>query len=238
MNTNKTFTRTAALIVMLASFSAAAQAAPKIVAPGEKWAGHSYPELVSAWTNWLTAEPIATNPAFDTDGSLCGLNQQGDVWFLASTFDGVAHRTCEIPADTGIFLSLGGVFVSFAPEFPAASDACLAVGSSLERVRCDVNDDVPVAPNVSFSVTIDGQQVQDLTAYRAQSAPGGFTLQVPNPSFLTDLGFPAGNRTPAVADGYFLFLKPLKPGRHTLVLRMTNNADQSVTGVDYRLVVP
>lgn len=237
MNTNKTFTRTVALIIMLAAVSTAAQAAPKIVAPGDKWAGHSYPELVDAWTNWLTKEPIATNPAFDTDGSLCGLNQQGDVWFLASTFDGVADRVCHIPADTGIFLSLGGVWVSFAPEFPAAGDPCLALGSSLEQVRCDVNNDVPVTPNVSFSVTIDGQQVGDLTAYRAQSAPGGFTLQVPDPSFLTDLGLPAGNRTPAVADGYFLFLKPLKPGRHSLELRMTN-ADQSVTGVNYRLVVP
>jgi hypothetical protein len=238
MNTNKTLTRTVALIVMLAAVSAAAHAAgPKIVEPGEKWAGHSYPELASAWTNWLVKEPIATNPAFDVDGSLCGLNQEGDVWFLASTFDGVADRTCEIPAGKGVFLSLGGVFVSFAPEFPSAGDPCLAVGSSVEQVRCDVNDDVPLAPSISFAVTIDGTPIEDLFAYRAQSEPGAFTLVVPDPSFLTDLGLDAGNRYPTVADGYFLFLKPLKPGTHSLQLRMTN-PDQSVIGVNYTLIVP
>ena len=78
--------------------------------------------------------------------------------------------------------------------------------------------------------------VENLFAYRTQSQPEGFTLRAPNPSFLTDLGFPAGNRSPAVADGYFLFLKPLKSGRHTLNLRMTN-PDQSETGVNYTLLV-
>ena len=94
-------------------------------------------------------------------------------------------------------------------------------------MRCDVNNDVPVAPDVSFEVTLDGVPVEDLFAFRAQSPPGGFTLRVPNPSFLTDLGFAPGDRSTAVADGYFLFLKPLRPGTHTLNLRMTNPASRT-----------
>jgi hypothetical protein len=39
-----------------------------------------------------------------------------------------------------------------------------------------------------------------------------------------------------VADGYFLLLKPLKHGQHTLSFRMTN-PDQSVRGVNYTLIV-
>ena len=66
--------------------AAAAFADDRVVAPGQAFAGKSYNELASEWTNWLTAEPIATNPAFDTDGSLCNTNQEGKVWFLASTF--------------------------------------------------------------------------------------------------------------------------------------------------------
>jgi hypothetical protein len=182
------------------------------------------------------AEPIATNPAFDPDGRFCDRNQEGKVWFLASTFEGVADRTCAVPAGKAIFLSLGGVFASFSPEFPAAGDLCLQMATDLEKVRCDVNNDVPVAPGISLSVVLDGEPVKDLFAFRAQSQPGGFTLRVPNPSFLTDLGFAAGNRTPAVADGYFLFLKPLKPGQHTLNFRMIN-PDQSVTGVNYTLII-
>jgi hypothetical protein len=208
----------------------------RIVQPGQELFDKSYNELASEWTNWLVQEPIATNPAFDPDGRFCDRNQHGRVWFLASTFEGVVNRTCEVPAGKAVFLSLGGVFVSFAPDFPAAGDPCLQMAGTVEKVRCDVNSDVPVAPGVSFRATLDGIPVTDLPAFRAQSQPGGFTLRVPNPSFLTDLGLAAGDRTPAVADGYFLLLKPLKPGEHALRFRMVN-PDHSETGVDYTLIV-
>jgi hypothetical protein len=208
----------------------------RIVEPGEEFLGKSYSELASEWTNWFVKEPIATNPAFDPDGRFCDSNQEGSVWFLASTFEGVADRTCEVPAGKALFLSLGGAFVSFAPDFPAAGDPCLQLSTAVDRVRCDVNNDVPVSPNVSFRVSLDGDPVKDLFAFRAQSQPGGFNLRVPANSFLTDLGVNPGNRATAVADGYYLFVKPLRPGVHTLNLRMTN-PDQSVTGVNYTLII-
>jgi hypothetical protein len=223
-------------LVVAVSAPASADARSRVVEPGQEFSDKSYNELASEWTNWLVAEPIATNPAFDPDGRFCGRNQQGKVWFLASTFEGVVDRTCEVPADKAIFLSLGGVFVSFSPEFPAAGDPCSQMATNLEKVRCDVNNDLPVAPGISFEVTLDGEPLRDLFAFRAQSQPGGFTLRAPNPSLLTDLGFASGNRSPAVADGYFLFLKPLKRGAHTLNLRMTN-PDQSETGVNYTLII-
>lgn len=229
-------------VVVVALMTAAAASADdfapksKVVEPGEEFYGTTYTELVDEWTNWFIKEPIATNPAFDPDGRFCDLNQQGSVWFLASTFGGVVDRTCEIPFGKAIFVSLGGAAVSFAPEFPAAGDPCLQMATPLEQVRCDVNNDVPVAPNVFFEATLDGVPLKDLLAFRAQSQPGGFTLRVPNPSFITDVGLPPGDRFPAVADGYFLFLKPLRPGVHTLNLRQTN-ADQTQAGVNYTLIV-
>lgn len=222
--------------LMMVAAAAFADDHGKVVEPGREFLGKSYSELAAEWTNWLVAEPIATNAAFDPDGRFCDRNQDGKVWFLASTFGGVADRTCEVPAGKAIFLSLGGVFVSFSPEFPAAGDPCLQMSTNLEKVRCDVNNDVPVAPDISLEVVLDGEPVNDLFAFRAQSLPGGFTLRVPNPSFLTDLGLAAGDRSPAVADGYFLFLKPLHPGEHTLSFRMTN-PDQSVRGVNYTLII-
>ena len=229
------------LLAAMASISATAAKADgyglgKVVEPGEEYAGKTYNELVSQWSNWLVKEPFATNPAFDLDGSLCDRNQEGRVWFLASTFEGVANRTCEIPGGKAIFVSLGGAFLSFAPEFPEAGDPCLALAPGVGRVRCDVNRDVPGAPAISLEAALDGVPVKDLFAYRTESEPGGFTLRAGNPSFLTDLGFPAGNRTPSVASGYFLFLRPLSRGLHTLRIRMVN-PDQTVTGVNYRLVI-
>lgn len=239
MKSNRKFWQSAVAViglVAMASAPASADARSKVVEPGQELYDRSYSELASEWSNWLVAEPIATNPAFDPDGRFCGRNQRGKVWFLASTLEGVVDRTCEVPADKAIFLSLGGVFVSFAPDFPAAGDPCSQMATPLERVRCDVNNDVPVAPGTSFAVTLDGEPIGDLFAFRAQSQPGGFTLRVSNPSFLTDLGVAPGNRSIAVADGYFLFLKPLRRGVHTLSLRMTN-PDQSQRGVNYTLII-
>ncbi len=221
--------------LMVAAASADANSS-RVVEPGQQFFGKSYNELASKWTNWLVVEPIATNPAFDPDGRFCDRNQQGKVWFLASTFGGVVDRTCELPEGKAIFISLGGVFVSFSPDFPVTGDPCLQLGTDLEKVRCDVNDDVPLAPGTSFEAMIDGVPVEDLFAFRAQSQPGGFTLRIPDPSLLTDFGFSAGDRSPAVADGYFLFLKPLEPGEHTLNFIMTL-PDQSQRGVNYTLIV-
>lgn len=208
-----------------------------VVRPDQALFGKTYSALVSEWTNWFVKEPIATNPAFDPDGRFCDRNQDGKVWFLASTFGGVVDRTCEIPAGKAIFVSVGGAFVSFGPEFPSADDPCAQMATEVERVRCDVNNDVPLAPEISLQATLDGVPVEDLFAYRAQSAPGGYTLNVPNSSFVTDLGLPAGDRFPTVADGYFLLLKPLNPGTHTLSVRKIY-ADQPAWGVNYTLIIP
>src|SRR5262245_30885061 len=126
----------------------------KVVDPDQEFYGKTYSQLVDEWTNWFVKEPIATNPAFDPDGRFCDKNQKGKVWFLTGTFEGIADRTCEIPAGKAIFLSLGGTFVSFAPEFPSAGDPCLQMATTLERVRCDVNNDIPVAPDITLEVTL------------------------------------------------------------------------------------
>ena len=213
---------------------AASAADTRVVAPDQALFGKTYAQLANEWTNWFVIEPLATHPALDPDGRFCDRNQSGKVWFLASTYEGVVDRTCTIPSGKGIFVSVGGAFVSFGPEFPSAGDPCLQMGTALEQVRCDVNNDVPVAPDTKLQATLDGTPVEDLFSFRAQSLPGGFTLRVPNPSFLTDLGFAPGDRFPAVADGYYLYLKPLSPGQHTLSVRKVN-PDQSVVGVNYTL---
>jgi hypothetical protein len=57
---------------------------------------------------------------------------------------------------------------------------------------------------------IDGVQVEDISAYRATT--GQFSLSAPTPWVFNQAG---GNGT-AVADGYFLMLRPLTPGPHTI----------------------
>src|SRR5687768_4799934 len=144
MKLSKKIWQSAVVVIglMTAAAASADDFAPKsrVVEPGEKFYGKSYNELSSEWTNWFVKEPIATNPAFAADGSVCDLSQEGNVWLLAGTFEGIVNRTCEVPFGKAIFVSLGGAAVSFAPDFPAAGDPCLQMATPLEQVRCDVNN--------------------------------------------------------------------------------------------------
>jgi hypothetical protein len=213
----------------------------EVVDPGKTLFRKSYNELTGAWSNWLQKEPPATNPAFDTDGRFCDLNQKGEIWYLAGTFEGVADRFCEVPAGKGIFFPILA-FISFAPEF-LGQEPCDELTEDLDQIRCDVNDDTPIAANldalppvVGLEVALDGEPVADLFAYRVQSEPGGFTFRL-GPLFeASDLE--PGDRFPAVADGYWILLKPLPPGLHTVNFSADSNTDGSPDlGANYTLQI-
>ena len=84
----------------------------------------------------------------------------------------------------------------------------------LDRIRCDVNDDVLIAPNIALKVTVDEMDLSDVYAYRVQSSPGGFIFEIGK--LLKEFGFEEGSRFPAVVAGYWILLKPLSPGVHTV----------------------
>jgi hypothetical protein len=70
------------------------------------------------------------------------------------------------------------------------------------------------ATNLSFM--IDGQPVQNIEHYRAQSALFTWGPLPSNNIFGDPVNFPAGLTSPSVADGYYVLLNPLPAGPHTL----------------------
>lgn len=233
------------MFVVLAATTPASATADgvAIVPPGRTLFGKSYNQLGDEWTNWVLREPLATNPATDNDGADCARNQSGKVWFLAGTFGGlfgedvIANRTCTIPAGKAIFTAIT-TFVSFGPEFLNAPP-CDAVKTPLGQIRCDINDDVPLQPNLGLKVVIDGKAVRDLFAYRIQSPPGGYALEItPGSPFNAGYSISPGVRTPAVSDGFYILLKPLPPGVHTISTSADFNADGIPDqGANYTLTV-
>jgi hypothetical protein len=63
------------------------------------------------------------------------------------------------------------------------------------------------------STTLDGKQLQNLEQHRA-------TSDVFNMTVAEDIQSPSGT-FPANAGGFFVFLEPLPPGEHTLVLEQS-----------------
>jgi hypothetical protein len=70
-------------------------------------------------------------------------------------------------------------------------------------------------PGASMEADVDGSMLQSLTSYRAVSPPFGLIAATGNP-----FGIPPGP-THAVADGFWIILRPLSPGTHTIHFTVT-----------------
>jgi hypothetical protein len=191
--------------------------------------GTSYQELAGDWWNWAVQFPLATNPIVENGRVDCSRGQSGKIWFLAGNFGGAAgepnpsDRTCVIPQGKALFFPIANSLF-WVPED----------GDDVDEVRRIAND----ATNAisELEVSLDGRALTDLFSYRAQSPPGGFALRFG--PLLADFGFPAqpDPRQPAVADGYWILLAPLRKGVHELHIRNSDGADLNIE-VTYHLTV-
>jgi hypothetical protein len=194
----------------------------KVLEPGFKHFGKSYNELAGDWYNWEVQFPFATNPVVEDGPVDCTRGQKGKIWFLAGNFGGTSNRECTIPKGKALFFPIINTLWWF-PEDGLTVDELRAIANSL------------INATTTLDVSIDGVAIKDPFAYRAQSQPGGFALDFG--PLLADFGYgPTPNpRDPAVADGYWILLAPLREGPHVIQFRATNppfNLD-----VTYRLTV-
>ena len=177
----------------------------QIVPPDRRYRGKTYGEWSAAWWTWAMELPVTgpiphpfvDDPAFDiTEG------QQGNVWFLASPVDTV-KRTRTIPAGKALFFALLNV----------ESSDLEGLGATEAEQRANAKWQADHIHNVACSV--DGDPVEHIGHYRVESPQFSFTA--PTPWLFGTTGGPGTS----VSDGYFVMLKPLSKGSHTL--RYTGN---------------
>jgi len=131
--------------------------------------------------------------------------QSGHVWFLAGVISsGVVVRKCNIPAGQMLFFPIGNAFCAgdnFPNGFPDERACATAMASNYSN----------------FSAEVDGKPINNLNAsllenyYRALSPEFDLVLTADNV-----FGAPAGTYSPGAADGVYLMLAPLTPGKHTI----------------------
>jgi hypothetical protein len=171
--------------------------------------GLTYNQWSARWWQWASSLPNLND---------CRVNQSGKVWFLAGIQKGQPvppPSPCPIPAGKAIMfpiinvewsrLEAEGLFKETGKWCPVSapingtSDAALA-----SCARAQINH------TANFQASVDGQDLVDLCKYRVLSPPFNVNAVAGNP-----YGVPSGpNR--AVSDGYWIILKPLSPGMHTL----------------------
>jgi hypothetical protein len=157
--------------------------------------GLTYGEWTARFWQWLHSIPKPDSPAADTTGKNCALKQTGPVWFIPGTFGGTNERTCTIPAGKAILVTLINVMCSYAEHH---------LKTEPELRACAKADQDKVTGTM---ITVDGVQ---LTPVRLQSPL--FTVTLPENNAL---GLKP-QTTPALSDGYWVFLQPLPLGQHTI----------------------
>ena len=154
--------------------------------------GRTYEQWAAAWWEWALELPVAD---FDVRAG-----QKGNVWFLGGPI-GTTVRSATIPAGKSLFIGLLNAEASNleAPPFHGDTEA------EQREAAIDAVNHV-----VNLSCTIDGAPVQNVPDYRVVSPQIHFFA--PSPWLFGDVG---GEGT-SVGDGYYILVKPLGQGVHTI----------------------
>jgi hypothetical protein len=191
--------------------------------------GRTYSELTAAWWQWMLSIPATAHPLFDTTAD-CNTGQTGRVFFLGGKFcatsgppcnAGSADRTCTVPAGKALFFPVVNIEDSTLEESrPSSQTPQCAPEQPNPTINCMRKFTEFVLKDVTLlSVQIDGNPIPNVESnFRVQSPAFDFTLPASN-NILNASGegpFNGGTYSLAVADGFYVLLAPLSPGRHSL----------------------
>ena len=193
----------AAVVGLGSTTTVLADKPPKVVPPTSmKYGG--YAELSAAEVKWALEFPLAGHPAIDSPDFDISAGQTGDIWFLGGPF-GTVERTCTIPENKALFITLANAEVSSLepPESGFHGDT-----EAEQRELAKYYADHIVT--TSLRCTVDGEPVKDLERYRVSSPQFEFTA--PTPWIFGETG---GYGT-SVGDGYYVLIEPLPIGQHTI----------------------
>jgi hypothetical protein len=189
--------------------------------PDSTFEGKSHGEWSAAYWQWLFSLPHDQNPERDGNQCLHGANgQSGPVWFLAQSGGSGVIRHCTVPAYKAVFVPVvaGECSTLEGPPFHGENEA---------QLRACIKAIADQATALTFE--FDGQAVTNLNEYRVQSPLFEFT--VPDNNLL---GVPAGTGL-SVSDGYYVLLRRIEPGQHTIHAHAEVPAFGFVQDITYHL---
>lgn len=157
-------------------------------------------ELTAEWWQWAMSTSEENSPLTDRTGKRCGVNQRGEVWFLAGGFGSAkVKRECSLPAGKKVFFPLVNM-VHWRPE-----DSNDLTCDDVKAYAAMNNDSA-----MDLFAELNGKPIQDLKQFRLASKEC-FNVFARVPASAG-----AYNAFPSATDGFWVLLDPLPPGRHTL----------------------
>ena len=171
----------------------------------------SFANWTEKWWQWTYSIPWDRNPSYNDIGKYCSENQRGPVWFLTLAYEHPVIRTCDIPKNTALLITLLNSECSYA-EFPL-----LKTEEELRECAKRMQDLV-----VGGNASLNNVPILNLENYRVQTDIFNFTLPENNILNLTS------QSTQAVADGNWLFLRPLPAATYELKVKGNINTTATI----------
>jgi hypothetical protein len=191
--------------------------------------GRSMATWAEKASRWIYGTPYDRSPLFDDTSANCAVNQRGPVWYVARiagppVFEGTRH--CSIPRGRSILLYVGAVVATY----PCASDPSYgpAPGQSLyDFLAADAGAAMDTVD--LLEVAIDSRSMSRVLEDYRYVSPDLFTIR--GDLSLAERLDPCitGGRQRAVVDGFFMMLKALSPGTHTVRVHGTNTFGHNKT---------
>lgn len=178
-----------AAALLFASTRVSAQTEP-LIPVDEPIVGATQAEWSVRWWQWAFSFERVRSPISDRTGAMCAGRQSGDIWFLAGTYETRrTERTCTVPSGKVIFFPLIN-YVTFRGE--GTKENCLSLAARAANLTNHPS---------ALILEVDGRRYSALESHRL--ATSCFSL-VP------------GQEADAVANGYYVALRPLTKGRHVI----------------------
>jgi hypothetical protein len=174
----------------------------------------SFQQLSAQWWQWALSIPTATNPLVDSDGANCMLGQRGPIWFLAGDFGGSVTRHCSVPEGVQFYFPIVNNVQANTPN-ACGQGAALSVADIRNNVAGFINS------ITATTVTLDSVAVPGVR--RVKSDP--FVTALPSDNLM---GCAPGIYSPSADDGYYVKVRALRAGTHTLQFTATGGGGFSL----------
>jgi hypothetical protein len=177
-----------------------------------------YANLTALWWQWVSAQPAVdlngtnTHPVLDSTGQYAAVDQENGIgpgnkfFFLTGTFGGDVTRTVTVPAGKALFF----------PILNVEADNAVAPPTDYKVPKLKALAKASIDSVTSTYARLNGVPVE---IFRKQSPVFDYTLPDENSIYdYFDLVGPQfeGRVKPAVGDGYWAYIAPLRPGRYIL----------------------
>ncbi len=209
--------------------------------PGTTVLGKSYGEWTKAYWQWLLPIVKSQSPYGAGD---CTQGQSGAVWFLTPGVNLKPNtRTCTIPSDKAILVPIIHNLCMPCPE----SDGCTTPIKPAELQKCQTDffgsadtlqlivDDKTLGTTTDFALY---RVPSGVFSWKAPSAAKDQIIACTGPVAANDCSVPEGDRS-GLSDGYWVILKPLPVGQHTIFLRgsVTGSVSAYEEAVAWNIIV-